>query len=130
MKLQGLKIIVAEDNKLSQIVLKKKLESAGASVLIAEDGTEVMELLEGNAVDLVILDMYMPQMGGQETLEAIRALPDPARSQLPVIACTASMMPGEEVKVGGNDFQAVTGKPVDFDQLEGIIGGLVKQFGV
>lgn len=125
MAIQGLRIIVAEDNKLSQIVLKKKLESAGASVMIAEDGTEVMTLLGENEADLVILDMYMPTMGGQETLEAIRNLPDPGKSQLPVIACTASVMPGEEVKVGDRDFQAVTGKPVDFDQLEAIINSLV-----
>ena len=122
--ISSLKILIADDNKLSQIVLKKKLESAGATVDVADDGTGVMRYLDDQDYDLIILDMYMPEMDGRETLSAIRKLDSPAKRSIPVIACTASNMPGDELDTGDEAFQAITSKPVDFDQLLGIISRL------
>ena len=122
--ISSLNILIADDNRLSQIVLKKKLESAGATVDVADDGTGVLKFLEDKRYDLIILDMYMPELDGRQTLQAIRKMDDPAISGIPVIACTASNMPGDELDMGNQSFQAITSKPVDFDHLLSIISKL------
>ena len=120
-EIPNVKVVVADDNKLSQIVLKKKLQAAGAVVDVAGNGAEVMSLMAKEVYDVVILDLYMPEMDGIETLRAIRSLPENEKKSVPVIACTASNMPGEEVDGAGVSFDAVTGKPVDIDQMISLI---------
>lgn len=85
--LSGVRILVAEDNSLSQMVMGELLRSAGATVQHASNGHEVLELLRQNSYDCVLMDVQMPLLDGIETTRAIRA--EPAWADLPVIAVTA-----------------------------------------
>ena len=85
-------------------------------VLFAENGREGIEALQANeSVDLVLMDVMMPEMDGYETTQAIRQLPE--FEKLPIIALTAKAMKGDRersIAAGASDY--IT-KPVDTDQL-------------
>ncbi|HZW24927.1 MAG TPA: CHASE domain-containing protein [Gallionella sp.] len=85
--IRGARILVTEDNVLSQTILGGLLESAGAIVQYAHNGIEALEQLRRNRIELVLMDVQMPEMDGFETTRAIRN--DPALAELPVIALTA-----------------------------------------
>jgi CheY-like chemotaxis protein len=92
------------------------LERHGMAVIYAENGREGIETLEQNPdVDLVLMDIMMPEMDGYATTEAIRATPRFAR--LPIIALTAKAMRGDRDKSIASGASDYVTKPVDVDQL-------------
>ncbi|MGD2117992.1 MAG: response regulator [Chromatiales bacterium] len=111
-------ILVVDDVKPIQALLKKQLSTAGARVTTAEDGIQALQQLEtaartGHMFDLILMDLHMPHLNGQETLLRLRE----AGYNMPVIALTASAMKGERQRClqwGFNDFIS---KPFDSDQL-------------
>ncbi|MGH8893464.1 MAG: response regulator, partial [Actinomycetes bacterium] len=117
---EGKKILIVDDDVRNVFALTSALERHGMVVVYAENGREGIETLEENAdVDLVLMDIMMPEMDGYATTEAIRATPRFAR--LPIIALTAKAMKGDREKsiaAGASDY--VT-KPVDVDQLMSLI---------
>lgn len=84
-----LNILVGEDNETNQKVIKKILELVGHNVKIAKNGFEVLDWLATEDFDLMILDMFMPEMGGIEAYKAYRST-IPTEYQIPVIVLTAN----------------------------------------
>jgi CheY-like chemotaxis protein/HPt (histidine-containing phosphotransfer) domain-containing protein len=87
----GLRVLLAEDNELNQIVGRAVLEQMGFEVQVAEDGAEALALVGQNPqghFNAVLMDLHMPTMGGLEATRRLRALPQGA--ELPVIALTAA----------------------------------------
>ena len=84
------RILVAEDNEFNQQILVELLQGAGATVEVAGNGREALEILRAAAVpfDLVLMDVQMPEMDGFEATRQIRA--DPALAGVPVVAMTAN----------------------------------------
>jgi signal transduction histidine kinase/DNA-binding response OmpR family regulator/HAMP domain-containing protein len=113
---RGRKILIVDDDIRNVFALTSALEQHGISVIYAENGREGIEALEQNPdVDLVLMDVMMPEMDGYATTEAIRKMPHLKR--LPIIALTAKAMKGDREKsisAGASDY--IT-KPVDIDQL-------------
>ena len=114
--LKGKTILVADDDVRNIFSLTRSLENYGMKVLSAIDGKEALkQLQETDKVDLVLMDMMMPEMDGYESTKRIRAVPK--YRNLPVIAVTAKAMTGDREKciaAGASDY--IT-KPVDVDQL-------------
>lgn len=114
--LKGRTILIADDDVRNIFSLTKSLEQHGVHVLSATDGKEALRILEQNpGVDLVLMDMMMPEMDGYESTRRIRR--QPATRNLPVIAVTAKTMTGDRekcIKAGASDYIS---KPVDVDQL-------------
>jgi HAMP domain-containing protein/signal transduction histidine kinase/DNA-binding response OmpR family regulator len=114
--LQGKRIMVVDDDVRNVFALTSVLEARGMSVRFAENGREAIESLDADpGVDLVLMDVMMPEMDGHETTRALRA--DPRFADLPVIALTAKAMKGDREKsiaAGASDY--IT-KPVDIEQL-------------
>jgi CheY-like chemotaxis protein len=81
------KILVVDDNPDSVTIMRGILESRGYEVASTTRGAEALEYLRTHAVDLVLLDVMMPEMSGIEVLQRIKA--DAATSQLPVVLVTA-----------------------------------------
>lgn len=84
-------------------------------VVYAENGRDAIELLKGKAVDVVLMDVMMPDMDGYDTMRHIRAI-DEFRN-LPMIAITAKAMKGDRekcIEAGASDYMA---KPIDVAQL-------------
>jgi CheY-like chemotaxis protein len=112
----GKRILIVDDDIRNVFALTSALEMRGMKVQYAENGREgVAKLREMSDVDLVLLDVMMPEMDGYETARAIRAM---ARFEhLPIITLTAKAMKGDRDKclaAGASDY--IT-KPVDMDQL-------------
>ncbi|MDA0182939.1 HAMP domain-containing protein [Solirubrobacter phytolaccae] len=114
--LTGRKVLVVDDDVRNVFALTNALEMHGMVVSYAENGREALEKLNADAdVDLILMDIMMPELDGYQTMEAIRKIP--AFEQLPIIALTAKAMKGDREKsiaAGASDY--IT-KPVDVDQL-------------
>jgi class 3 adenylate cyclase/CheY-like chemotaxis protein len=81
-------LLVVDDNALNRDVLTRRLERQGYTVVAVGDGAAALEALAGRAIDLVLLDVVMPDMDGYQVCRAIRA--EPATAMLPVVMVTAS----------------------------------------
>ena len=105
-------MLVVDDDSRNALALTALLERANAKVTVVESGAEAIATLgQSPEVDVVLMDIMMPVMDGNETTRAIRAV-DSLKS-LPIIAVTGKVVPGERERclaAGANDF--VT-KPVD-----------------
>jgi CheY-like chemotaxis protein len=113
---RGRKILIVDDDIRNVFALTSALEQHGISVVYAENGREGIETLEQNPdVDLVLMDVMMPEMDGYATTEAIRNMP-PFR-RLPIIALTAKAMKGDREKSIASGASDYITKPVDIDQL-------------
>ncbi|WNJ17027.1 response regulator [Pontibacter sp. G13] len=84
--LDGYKILLAEDNRINIMIASKFLKKWGAEVIVAENGLEAVEQVQAQSVDLILMDLQMPEMDGFEATQEIRVL----HPKLPVIALTAS----------------------------------------
>lgn len=113
--LNGIHLMVAEDNIVNQVVVKKLLLLSGITSDIANNGMEALEMLEKNTYAAVLMDVHMPEMGGIEATEAIR---QQARfDSLPIIALTADVTQEDRdhcMASGMNDFLP---KPINPEQL-------------
>jgi CheY-like chemotaxis protein len=109
-------VLIADDDMRNIFAMTKALEKYRMNVIAAVDGKDALEKLNNSEdVDIVLMDMMMPQMDGYETTSAIRK--NPKFKNLPVIAVTAKAMMGDRAKcitAGASDY--IT-KPVDLDQL-------------
>jgi len=112
----GRKVLIVDDDVRNVFALTSALEANGMEVLFAENGREGIEALQSSGdVDLVLMDVMMPELDGYETTQAIRKLP--RFEKLPIIALTAKAMKGDRersIAAGASDY--IT-KPVDTDQL-------------
>ena len=118
--LKGKTVLVADDDVRNIFSITKSLEKYGMNVFSAVDGKDALQQLEANSeIDLVLMDMMMPEMDGYEATKLIRQ--NPKYKKLPVIAVTAKAMSGDREKciaAGASDY--VT-KPVDVDQLVSLL---------
>ncbi|HYG90084.1 MAG TPA: ATP-binding protein [Azospirillum sp.] len=85
-----LSVLAAEDNEVNAIVLAGLLELGGHRVTVARDGVQAVELAATRDFDLVLMDLRMPGLDGLEATRRIRALPDPRRAGVPIVAITAN----------------------------------------
>jgi CheY-like chemotaxis protein len=113
---RGRKVLIVDDDLRNAFAITSILELYGLTVLHAPSGRQGIETLRSSGdIDLVLMDVMMPEMDGYATTAAIREMPQFAK--LPVIAVTARAMPEDRDKslaAGASDY--VT-KPVDTDEL-------------
>lgn len=125
-----LNILMAEDNPLNQKFLTHFLTLFGHTVTVAENGLKALEILKrsGDRIDLVLMDIQMPKMGGMEATQAIRnsdgRLFDPA---IPIIALTAYAMKGDKQRMFDAGMDDYVSKPVDMKELSSAITRAVSQ---
>jgi CheY-like chemotaxis protein len=117
-----LRILVAEDGEESLAVVTAMLERDGHSVTAVRDGRAAVDAVAAGRYDLVLLDLFMAELGGVAAARAIRALPSAPR--LPIIALTANVSPeaAQECLAAGMD--AVILKPVDGGVLRRMLADL------
>src|SRR5438309_4387381 len=112
----GKKVLIVDDDVRNIFALTSVLESYGLDVLYAENGRDGIAVLDRHPdVDVVLMDVMMPEMDGYETMRAIRR--DPAHKALPIIAITAKALKDDRekcIQAGASDYLP---KPVEADKL-------------
>lgn len=117
----GCVILVAEDNPVNQMVIRKILGKMGFVFDLAKDGKIALEMFQAHDYGLLLTDLHMPEMDGIELTKSIRALSAPRARHVPVIAVTADVLPETKSKcteVGINGFLS---KPLEIAELEASI---------
>jgi signal transduction histidine kinase len=124
-KRNPLSILVAEDNKVNQLLIKKILKKLGYQVQIAENGREALEACKQNVFDLVLMDIQMPEMDGITAAKMI--LDDPSMERFPhIVALTANIAEGIKescLSVGMRDYMT---KPLSVKILVDVLERLPK----
>ena len=108
-------ILIVEDNEINQEIVKELLENKGFSVIIANNGKEAIDQLNDHHVDLILMDIQMPEMDGFETTQLIKS--NDKYKHLPIIAMTAHAFQKDRKKcleIGMNDFVS---KPIHPNNL-------------
>ncbi|MCF8105852.1 MAG: response regulator, partial [Desulfohalobiaceae bacterium] len=122
---RSLRILVAEDNRLNQIYILDLLKSLGHIPVLAENGREAVEKLARDRFDLVLMDIRMPEMDGEEATRIIRNdPPEEVDPDIPIVALTAYALKEEMDRFMQNGFNAYLTKPVDIEKLEEILAEL------
>ena len=115
----GIRVLVAEDEALIALSLANLLEAEGHDVLVAQDGADALEAARrlGDALDVLVTDLNMPRMGGEDLIRALRA----ERPGLPVVVITGSAPLGgvDELRrrAGGHGLLLLLLKPADQGEL-------------
>ena len=110
-----MKILYVEDNEDNVYMLKNRLSRAGFTVIVAIDGAQGLTMATSEQPDLILMDLTLPDIDGEEATRRIKA--DPVTKSIPVIALTANAMAGDKEKAlaaGCDDFDT---KPVDMPRL-------------
>ena len=116
----GTKLLLAEDNKINQMVTKALLNKQGIEVIIANDGIEALEHYQKQSFDIIFLDINMPRMGGLETLEKLHKIMDenPNNHHPPIIALTANALEGAKEEYIASGMDGYLAKPIESDKLK------------
>jgi PAS domain S-box-containing protein len=117
-----LRILVAEDNLINQKLATKLLSNQGHTVLLAGNGREALAVLERETVDLVLMDVQMPEMGGFEATARVRERERGTARHLPVIALTAHAMKGDREECLAAGMDAYVSKPIQEKELLRALG--------
>ena len=113
-----LRVLLAEDNLVNQKLVVRLLERMGCSAVLAENGTEAVAAFERDLhLDVVLMDIQMPDMDGFEATAAIRAIEKQRCSHIPIIALTARAMKGDQEQCLSAGMDAYLSKPISFSQL-------------
>ena len=126
--LNNLRIMVAEDSSVSQLIAKEMLESRGAIVTVCDNGKEAVDTFKNSITgtyDVILMDINMPGMDGYEATDVIRASDHPQAKTIPIIAMTAEALPDDiqmALKIGMN---AHISKPINADKITSAIKRVV-----
>jgi two-component system sensor histidine kinase/response regulator len=112
-----LNVLVAEDNATNQKLLHALLELRGHKVTMVGNGREALDATGREAFDIVLMDVQMPEMGGLEATEAIRAREGDERTHVPIIALTAHAMAGDRERCLAAGMDDYVSKPLRPDEL-------------
>ena len=108
-------ILIVEDNEKNMKLVRDILRHKGYETLEAVTGAEGVRLAREQRPDLVLMDIQLPDFDGITALRRIRE--DTSLDAVPVIAVSASVMPGDQQKIVGSGFDAFVGKPINLKQF-------------
>lgn len=124
--LDGVRVLVVDDDADTRDLLAEALSASGASVLPAGSADEAVELLRQRGVDVLVSDIAMPEVDGYALMRRVRALPEPA-GRVPAIALTALARPHDREEAIHAGFQAHVSKPVQIEALEEALVSLTRR---
>jgi signal transduction histidine kinase len=121
----ALRVLIAEDNPVNVMLMKKLLSKWNISPTIAENGERAVELVLYGNFDIILMDLQMPVMDGFDATIKIRKMTDPSKGNLPIIALTASALSDIKEKVYESGMNDYVGKPFKPTELMEKINSLV-----
>lgn len=126
--IQGIRILLAEDNALNAEIAKTLLEDAGAVLKVVADGRQAVEsfVAEPESFDVIILDLMMPVMGGLAAAKKIRGLDSSIAKNIPIVAMTANAFKEDVQQCLEAGMNAHVAKPLDMAKLRQVLCQLVR----
>ena len=127
-KLEGKRILLAEDNELNAEIAETVLVEAGIEVKRVEDGLQCIEELKKmpeNYYDVILMDVQMPNMDGYTATQRIRDLDD-SRAEIPIIAMTANAYDEDRRKAQEAGMDGFLAKPLDVDEMMRLLAQIIK----
>jgi PAS domain S-box-containing protein len=115
--LAGLTVLLAEDHPVNQLLTRKLLEEMGCSVEVAGNGVEAVARWRRGGIDLILMDIQMPVLGGVEATAQIRALERTRNCHTPIVALTAHALAGDREKYLTAGMDSYASKPIAPDNL-------------
>jgi len=112
-----LKLLLAEDNELNARTISAMLKMLGHQVDLVVNGKQVLDILDKNSYDGILMDISMPQMGGDEATRVIRETEQQTGKHIPIIALTAHALRGSREQFLNKGFDGYVSKPVDIHDL-------------
>jgi PAS domain S-box-containing protein len=125
--LNGLHVLVVDDDDDAQQMLSEILESAGAAVYAVASGAQALDRLANEHPDVLITDIGMPGMDGFDLIKRVRQSPDPAIRDIPAAALTAYARSEDRAKALRSGFGLHLAKPIDPADLINAVGALARQ---
>ena len=123
----GLHVLLAEDNRVNQLLVVRLLQARGHHVSVVNDGRAALEAIESQTFDLILMDIQMPEMDGLEATRILRERERNGRRLAPIIAMTAHAMKGDRDKCLDAGMSGYISKPIQPEELFDIMDELVKQ---
>ena len=108
------RVLVVEDNQLAQLIIQRRLTAEGYDVTLTASGREAIALLRRESPDVILLDLMMPEMSGEETLCHIRQMGDAT----PIIIVSAAISRDTLLRLKGLGADGFIAKPIDFTRLK------------
>lgn len=116
------RVLLAEDNVVNQRLAARILEKGGHSVIVVSNGLEALDVLQIETIDVVLMDVQMPEMDGLETTMAIRRSEIGKNRHIPIIAMTAHAMTGDRERCITAGMDGYISKPIRANDLLSMIG--------
>ena len=116
----GLRILIAEDNPVNQMLLTRMLEKRGHSAKVAANGRLALAAVEGDSYDLLLMDVQMPEMDGMEATRVLRERESKTGTHLTVVGVTAHAMAGDRercLEAGMDGYLSKPIRPAELDEL-------------
>jgi len=110
---QGKVILIAEDEEINFLFLEEVLNRTGAKVIWAKNGIEAIQKYHDNKIDLILMDLKMPEMDGYEAMHQIKD----SKGKTKIIAQTAFAMSGEREEILEAGFDGYISKPIKISEL-------------
>lgn len=123
----GLKVLVAEDNIINQRLIVGMLTQLGHTGMVVNDGAKALKCLAKMKVDLVLMDVMMPNMDGLEAPAAIRELETSQGGHVPIIMATSNDEPGDAARYKRSGADGYLAKPLEIGRLKSEISRVLAQ---
>jgi len=114
---RSLRVLVAEDNAVNQLLVLRILEKRGHQALLAGNGVAALEILDREHCDVVLMDVQMPELGGLEAARVVRERELKTGKRVPIIALTAHAMKGDRERCLAAGMDGYLSKPIQRSEL-------------
>ena len=119
--MRALRILLAEDTPVNQVVARKMLENAGHTVEVAANGIVAVAAFQKTKFDMVLMDVHMPEMDGLEATRRIRQLEAGTKNHITIVALTANAMKGDQDHCLAAGMDGYLSKPIRSQELYALI---------
>lgn len=126
-RLDGVSVLVVDDEEDARVMLAKVLQKAGANVRTASSAAEALAAFQSSVPTVLVSDIGMPEEDGFALIKAVRALPPSNGGQVPAIALTAYTRMEDRVQVFSSGFQMHLAKPAESKELLAVVESLARQ---